>query len=856
MSLYSDICGKNSPPTLNGEQYIIHFLDEKSGYIFCYLAQHKSEAFKRFQEVRARINNLGTSTVKVFATDGGGEYISTEFKDFLKDKGIQQSISPPNTHERVGKSERLNKILFDAARAMLKERRLPRRFWGFAVLYAVYIRNRTVKNGRDRTRHELFLGNQPSLKHCLPFGSKVIYHNHDPHIKKLDDRAFEGMFIGFDENNHAYKILDLESGKVKLSRDVKPRLNEVIFTEESDWDQDFLEENDNNWFQGGTNVPAIYDIFNEPEDDEVQPILIQNNNNNNIQPNIQPNIQLDDESFDEDNEDIMGNPIINNRDNNNDHRYPLRSRQLVLSTTEINNILNLDDVNTPQSYKEAMKSPQQEQWKESIKEEQESLIKLDTFEVVPRPAKKPVIKSRYVFKIKIDADGSIARYKCRIVAKGYTQTQGVDYFETFSPALRLDSFRYLISTARLKKFKIHHLDVQTAFLNGELAEEIYMEIPEAFESVNADRKTHVFRLKKSIYGLKQASRVWNEKFTNTITAMGFTQSAADPCIFIKSNAENQPAVIIGIFVDDCFVLGEDNLINNTTEQLMKKFNMHNLGELSYALGIKVEQQQQSTQLSQTAYVDKLLDKFNMQNATPVFTPLPEKPQQDETNNEKFKDINLYQQLIGSLIYLSNATRPDISYAVGYLARSMQAPTEADFMNGKRVLRYLKGTRTLALNYNNNEQMLFGYSDASYAEEKDRRSIGGYVFMQAGAAITWRSTKQEITALSSMEAEYIALAESGKEAQWLRKIQSEFFPTFTEPTTVCEDNQSAIKLATNPIHSSRSKHIDVRYHYIRELVKIKAVHVKFTPGTEMVADIMTKSLGKILHKRFLVGMGLA
>ncbi len=244
----------------------------------------------------------------------------------------------------------------------------------------------------------------------------------------------------------------------------------------------------------------------------------------------------------------------------------------------------------------------------------------------------------------------------------------------------------------------------------------------------------------------------------------------------------------------------------------------------------------------------------MQDSKSTSTPLPPKPQADENNNTPFKDVNLYQQLIGSLIYLSNATRPDIAYAVGFLARSMQAPTEADWVNGKRVLRYLKGTHGLYLNYNNTK-IAEGYSDSSYAEEKDRKSVGGYVFKQAGAAITWRSTKQEIVAQSSMEAEYIALAEAGKEALWIRKLQSEIFPNVKNPTKIFEDNQSTIKLSNNPIHTNRSKHISVRYHAIRDIIQKKLVQVDYLPTTDMIADIMTKSLGRILHDKFVKLLGL-
>lgn len=905
--IYSDICGPISPSSIGGSRYIIHFLDEKSGYNFVYLAKKKSDAFNLFKIVRARINNHGPSSLKTFVTDGGGEYIGADFQEFLQRKGIFHAKSPANTPQRQGKSERLGKILINSALTMLLQRRMPLKFWGLAILYAAYIRNRTTKPGQDKTRHELLLGGQPSVKHCLPFGSPVMYHNHDPHIKKLDQRAFQGIFVGFHEENHSYKIWDEESQKLVLTRDIKSYSEEVFkFNNNINDDDNNLQQflvGDDDWINGGSSIAHdSQEVFFQQ--------LNNNNNNNNIENHVNNNIinnnnilnhnENDHNNFNEESDedfDIFDNPIQPNHNQininpaiNSNHQevrqsisQRTRSKNTLnhdqnLSVEQIFAIMTLDEIPTPETYQEAIKSSQSEEWKKSIKEEQDSLINLETFQVVPRPFTKKAIQSRYVFKIKTDDQGRIARFKTRLVAKGYTQIKGVDFFDTFSPALRLSSFRFLLSTAVLKKFSIYHLDVQTAFLNGDLAEEIYMEIPEGFDAIKEDRRSHVLKLNKSIYGLKQASRVWNEKFTTTIVSMNFVQSQADPCIFIKYDCNNnngEPVAIIGLFVDDCFVLGQDEEVEEVKNQLMSKFNMHDLGLLSFALGIKVIQQNNNISISQKAYINKCLEKFNMQDSTPQPTPLPDKPQdrnyhnnfnhknnikdnsdnQKANNNQLFDDINLYQQLIGCLIYLANATRPDISYAVGYLARAMTAPTTADWINAKRVLRYLKGSSDLSLCYNN-QTALTGYSDSSYAEETDRKSVGGYVFVQAGAAVTWRSTKQEIIAQSSMEAEYIALAESAKEALWIRKLQREIFPTTKLlPTTIYEDNQSAIKLTENPIHSNRSKHIDVRYHAIREYVKNNLIKVEYLSTTEMLADIMTKSLGRILHAKFVLGMGL-
>ena len=311
-----------------------------------------------------------------------------------------------------------------------------------------------------------------------------------------------------------------------------------------------------------------------------------------------------------------------------------------------------------------MKSPEKQEWKDATQRELNSLIKNHTFDVVPRPPNIKILNAGLIFKIKPKDDNKASQFKARFVAKGYAQEYGIDYFETFSPTMRHASSRFLISSAVMLGFKIHHFDVQTAFLNGELEETIYLEIPEGFEaSLKVDRKAHVLKLVKSIYGLKQASRVWNEKFTSTIQQMNFVQSQADPCVFIKYGPDQVPIALIGIYVDDCHVAAQEDQIVEIGNQLKSKFEMHDLGPLTYSLGINVDQSNGAVTLSQAKYVEKLTKKFGMDDSRIMSTPLPFKPQNDQSNNKPFEDVNKYQQLIGSLIYLANATRPDLAYSV-------------------------------------------------------------------------------------------------------------------------------------------------------------------------------------------------
>jgi hypothetical protein len=283
--------------------------------------------------------------------------------------------------------------------------------------------------------------------------------------------------------------------------------------------------------------------------------------------------------------------------------------------------------------------------------------------------------------------------------------------------------------------------------------------------------------------------------------------------------------------------------------------MKDLGSLKKIIGIKVTDAEDKITIDQELYIEETLRKFRMEDCKPIATPMAIKSNKYIQDEGPFEDENLFKQLVGSLIYLSNNTRPDICYAVNQLARNMQKPRMEDWMNGKRILRYLKGTKVLKLNFLKNKSNLVGYSDASYAEDhEDRHSTSGLIFIKNGAALSWKSRKQKIVSLSSMEAEYIALTDAVKEGMWLKKFEMEFDQEKTI-LQVYEDNQSAIKTAKNRVHSDRSKHIDVRYHFVREEMEKGNLELVYCPTEFMVADILTKPLGKIAHERLRLAMGL-
>lgn len=500
----------------------------------------------------------------------------------------------------------------------------------------------------------------------------------------------------------------------------------------------------------------------------------------------------------------------------------------------------------PQSWNEMIQSGEKSLWLAAAQEEMSSLLSMNTWELVPRTKGTSIVKCRWIFKKKLDANGNVDRYKARLVAKGFTQKKGIDFKETFSPVVRFETLRFLFATAAAQDWEIHQMDVKTAFLNGDLEETIYMEQPEGF----TQNPNLVCKLKKSLYGLKQSPRCWNAKFKEFIQKHGLNTSAADPCLFICR--QNQMVAYIGLYVDDLLITGDLKLVLYLKTLLAKQFDMKDLGLVKHILGIEVIRTPEAIYLSQSHYIKTVLEKFGMTDCKPLATPAVVDHSHDGL--AAIDSTTPYLEAVGSLNFLATRTRPDISFAVGQVAQRMHDPRVRDWQAVKRILRYLQQTLDLKLKYSCTASPLVGYSDASYAPEAiDRKSTSGYIFLINGAAVSWRSKKQSIIALSSMEAEYISLCDAAKEGIWLSRLSKDF--GFSVPLTILEDNQSTIKTAQNEIFNERSKHIDVRYHFIREMVNLKQLDLVYCPTTDMIADALTKPLERVKLEKFRSMMGL-
>ena len=669
-------------------------------------------------------------------------------------------------------------------------------------------------------------GRKPNLSNMRTFGSECFAYKQKR--SKLDDRCTKGIFLGYDKSSPSYLVFIPETNKVMKYRVVKfptKRMTEQQ-TQTEDVFSDFEEaifcqhqaiKDPNPSTARATNVDEFQGVFN-PETERATNEITE--------------------------------PIDNQVPSQS--RYPRRERRPPIrlgdyvneDEIESNQLMNTIDYcyrvsAFPQTYQEAMQSPDSENWKVAMNEEMNSLLANGTFSLSTLPQGRTPVGGRWVYTIKEGADGDIT-YKARFVAKGYSQVKGIDFEETFAPTANIVSVRVLCQLAAQYDLILHQMDVKTAYLNAPIDCEIYMEQAEGFETPNSDENERlVYKLNKSLYGLKQSGRNWNMLLHKCLIENNFTQSSVDHCVYRKEVGEKK--VFVLIWVDDIILAASDNeLMNETKMMLQERFKMKDLGKLSYFLGIEFEQGDGFVKMSQKRYLSKVLERFHMSNCKPRNTPSEQKL---EFSDDSKCDAKLYRESVGYLIYAMTCTRPDLCWVVTKLSQNLSNPQKSHWTAVKHVLRYLKGTLEYELCYRKckDNLTLKGYSNADWADSSDRRSTSGYCFSlnNIGPPISWKSKKQSTVALSSCEAEYIALALAVQESFYLTQLLKDLKEA-CQSATIFEDNQGTIALSKNPVNRQRAKHIDIRYHFIRSAQETGKVTIKYCPTQDMIADLMTKA----------------
>ncbi|CAL8078783.1 unnamed protein product, partial [Prunus armeniaca] len=454
-----------------------------------------------------------------------------------------------------------------------------------------------------------------------------------------------------------------------------------------------------------------------------------------------------------------------------------------------------------------------ESWMKAMKDELNMIEKNDTWELVDRPMDKPVIGVKWVFKTKLNLDGSVQKNKARLVAKGYSQKPGVDYNETFAPVARLDTIRTLIALAAQKGWQLYQLDVKSAFLNGVLEEEVYVDQPEGFVMKGSESK--VYKLHKALYGLKQAPRAWYSEIDGYFAECGFTKSQSEATLYVKARCEAS-ILIVSIYVDDIVYTGNDQeMLEDFKKDMKEKYEMTDLGLLHHFLGMVVIQTPTSIFIHQKKYATTLLNRFGLSECKPVSIPLVTSEKLSKDDGSGLASEEQYRRIVGSLLYLT-ATRPDIMFAASLLARFMHCPTSKHLGTAKHVLRYVKGTLDYGLEYVKGKgAVLIGYCDSDWSGSvDDSKSTSGYAFSFGSGVFAWASVKKN----------------------YFGELQ-------TKATPLHCDNISAIAITRNPVFHQKTKHIDRRYHFIKDALQEGTVDLIYCPTNEKLANIFTKALAK-------------
>uniref|UniRef100_A0A5S6QN45 Reverse transcriptase Ty1/copia-type domain-containing protein n=1 Tax=Trichuris muris TaxID=70415 RepID=A0A5S6QN45_TRIMR len=458
------------------------------------------------------------------------------------------------------------------------------------------------------------------------------------------------------------------------------------------------------------------------------------------------------------------------------------------------------------------------------------------------------IQCKWVLTKKENASGEMTRYKARLVAKGFAQQKGIDYEDVYSPTSSFDTVRLLVAIGVQEKWILEQADVKCAYLHGKPEELIYMQQPTGFVLPGTEHLC--CKLTKSIYGLKQGGRCWNQHLDQCLEKSGFSRNAIDPCVYELKLEEGR--AIICVHVDDILVMSQNEEVKEKVKQLLNAhFECKFLGQVSHLLGVKFSHSVNgSVTLSQEVYIERLLRRFRMEDATCVATPMEVKANfQDDTTCEDFKNLP-FRELIGGLLYLSQRTRPDIAFSVGKLSQHCANYTRKHWNGAKRILRYFKATKKAGITYQRRIVPLTAFADADWASSnEDRKSVTGYVIFLCGAPIAWRSNKQTCIALSTMEAEYVALCDCARQLTWIKEFieQLGIRQVASMPIPIMCDSQAATAHASNYVDRSRTKHNDIRYHFVRDKVTDGMIKLVYVPTNDNVADIFTKPLNRRRHQ---------
>jgi hypothetical protein len=848
--IHTDLMGPIEVESLSRKKYCFVCVDDFSRYTWVIFLREKTNTIEEFKIWYKKIKNLyGLKAIRI-RSDHGTEFENTQFSLFCDSKGITHEFSAPKTPQQNGVAERKNRTLQEMARVMLSSKNLSKKFWAEAVNTACHVGNRVfLRVGSTMTPYEILLGKKPTVKYFHVFGCICYILNDREYLSKFDSKSDKAIFLGYSTNSRAYRVYNLKTKSVMES------IN-VVFDDASDLNVKTAE----NDVTGCTWEENLVDDESDPEKER------KSAEQEHVKTVEQPVVPTTDAASDQTTADLESDSETDEGVLSRSQDVPARiqgnhptsqvigeveegikTRGKRVNYRDLAGLVCMKSVYhqvssccfvanyEPKNVKEALLD---ENWINAMQEELIQFEKNDVWVLVPRPSHVNVIGTKWIFKNKSDEQENILRNRARLVAQGYTQIEGIDFDETFAPVARIESIRLLLSIACFLNITLHQMDVKSAFLNGNLNEEAYVEQPKGFE--DPLKPNHVFKLKKALYGLKQAPRAWYGRLTEHLVQLGFKRGEVDKTLFIKK--EKNDILIAQIYVDDIvFGSTSNSMLKMFIESMTSTFEMSMVGELKFFLGLQIVQSKEGISISQSKYAKNLVKKFGLENASHMRTPMGSSQKLCKDEEGKSVDHTLYRSMIGSLLYLT-ASRPDIMFSVCLCARYQADPKESHLTAVKRIIRYVSGTINLGLNFTRDTNTnLVGFSDSDWAGSMDdRKSTTGGCFYLGNNLVSWFSRKQNCVSLSTAESEYVAVGSCCTQLLWMNQMLKDY-GLKSETLTVFCDNLSAKYIAKNPVQHSRTKHIDIRHHFIRDLVEQNIITLEHVGTTDQLADIFTKAL---------------
>ena len=834
--------------------------------------------------------------LKHFHTDGGKEYNKAE--TVLESRGVKVTRTPVHTPQWNAIAERKNRTIVEMARAFLLHADLdPNVFWIYAFETAVFTHNRvTVVAPHNKTPHELFTGHKPDVSLLRTFGAPawVLIASTDVSPAKMDARGEQGIFVGYDtKREFCYRIW--VNGKVIVSRDVQ--------FDEQQLSTRKAPRNDGNG--GGEEIQAKIDRCmpaSLPESNRQPPLRSADE-----EPAAPPSVPEDEPMVDA--RTLKKIAAAENSRKANPRTPPTRESTrekkqtkqtgmnpedfavfAVSSSTRNANVpppspprVRVSDIRIPRNLREVERSPYREHFLVAMDKEMASITEHDTFELVKRPEDGVnIVSCKWVFDVKADKDGfvHVDRFKARLVARGFSQQYGVDYTETYSSAVRFKALRVLYAVCAIRGYTLELMDVNSAYLNAPLQERVYMAQPDGYIVRGSGGVVYVWLLKKSLYGLRQSGRRWAEHLTAFLLSIGFTRCKSDPGVYTRESASGRP-ILIAVYVDDipsAFDEADRAEWEEIKRQFAVKYSIKFLGEADWLLNMRITRDRSNKLLwiDQQSYIEDMLEEVGLEEGHGVDHPgaqgemtkadCPSTPEQQA----QMRGVP-YRRFVGLLLWLALTYRPDIAHAVNVAAQFSQNPGATHWRAVMQILRYLRKTAHFALLFNGNMDSAASlspaagpaspmsvFADANWGGCKDTsRSTTGWLIRLGRCPIDWRSQKQPVVSLSSCEAEYMAITDATQSAIWLHQLLGEIgflawaCPDATSPPVplILSDNKSAIALAHNDGAHGYSKHIRIKYHFIRDQVEAKFVSLQWISTHEQVADIFTKALPTRIFAKF-------